>query len=59
MNENGNPWTNWKSQDQWQIRGKSADAVWTDEWATQILHGETVSNRLKKIALDDLFTPTP
>ncbi len=58
MNEYDNPWTNWKTQDQWHIRGKSANAVWTDEWA-DILAVSTETDRLKKVALDVLFTPTP
>ena len=58
MNEYDNPWTNWKTQDQWHIRGKSADAVWTDEWA-DILAVSTETDRLKKVALDVLFTPSP
>lgn len=58
MNEYDNPWTNWKTQDQWHIRGKSADAVWTDEWA-DILAVSTETDRLKKVALDVLFTPAP
>jgi len=58
VNEYDNPWTNWKTQDQWHIRGKSADAVWTDEWA-DILAVSTETDRLKKVALDVLFTPAP
>jgi hypothetical protein len=58
VNEYDNPWTNWKTQDQWHIRGKSANAVWTDEWA-DILAVSTETDRLKKVALDVLFTPTP
>ncbi len=58
MNEYDNPWTNWKTQDQWHIRGKSANAVWTDEWA-DILAVSTETDRLKKVALDVLFTPAP
>ena len=58
MNEYDNPWTNWKTQDQWHIRGKSANAVWTDEWA-DILAVSTETDRLKKVALDVLFTPSP
>jgi hypothetical protein len=58
VNEYDNPWTNWKTQDQWHIRGKSVDAVWTDEWA-EILSASTETDRLKKVALDVLFTPSP
>ena len=58
MNEYDNPWTNWKTQDQWHIRGKSVDVVWTDEWA-DILAVSTETDRLKKVALDVLFTPAP
>jgi len=59
MNEYDNPWTNWKTQDQWHIRGKSADAVWTDEWAdNNATLTDTINNDLKRRALDDLFTPT-
>jgi hypothetical protein len=32
--------------------------VWTDEWA-DILAVSTETDRLKKVALDVLFTPTP
>ena len=58
MNEYDNPWTNWKTAQSWHIRGKSADAVWTDEWA-DILAVSTETDRLKKVALDVLFTPAP
>ena len=58
MNEYDNPWTNWKTPDQWHIRGNSVDTVWIDEWA-DILAVSTETDRLKKVALDVLFTPAP
>lgn len=60
MEEYDNPWTNWKTPQSWRSRdyASAVAAVWTDEWA-DILAVSTETDRLKKVALDVLFTPAP